>query len=300
MERLRKDNDRTILELELHDKPNYYSILPAKVRYDDGLSWFEKVLYAEITALSNKLGYCYAPNSYFSGNFSISDKTVTRAVKNLNVKGLIFVLYEASGGKTFRKIYLGEVAEREIPGAVAAQKSSKTGTMVSTEKPHVEDKNVPYDGQKCPTNSMKYNSMNNTSINTPPSEGTNCLPSWMGKTAHVRLGKLYELLWEERMGLPTTLKLVGLTGGLLKNILDKHSEMLTALLMVVHFEWRGITGNDESANRHLKSNGYPLAWLPKNIDLYLVFILKTMGLDSEEKQEKAVTGAIDQLVKKLS
>ena len=48
------------------EKPSYYSIITADVRYDERLKPNEKLLYSEITALSNKYGYCTATNSYFS------------------------------------------------------------------------------------------------------------------------------------------------------------------------------------------------------------------------------------------
>ncbi len=42
------------------EKPGFYAILPATVRYDRRLKSAEKIFYAEITALSDKTGYCYA------------------------------------------------------------------------------------------------------------------------------------------------------------------------------------------------------------------------------------------------
>jgi len=46
--------------------PNYYSILNADIRYNKNITDSEKILYSEITALSNKNGFCHASNKYFA------------------------------------------------------------------------------------------------------------------------------------------------------------------------------------------------------------------------------------------
>ena len=45
---------------------NYYAIIPSTVRYDPDLKPSEKLLYGEITSLTNKMGYCFATNKYFA------------------------------------------------------------------------------------------------------------------------------------------------------------------------------------------------------------------------------------------
>ena len=45
------------------EKPNYYAIIPAEIRYDKKLTPNSKLLYGEITALANKEGYCWAGNT---------------------------------------------------------------------------------------------------------------------------------------------------------------------------------------------------------------------------------------------
>lgn len=70
----------------MEDKPNYYAILPAKVRYDKELTDKEKLLYAEITALCNKEGICWAGNQYFADLYNVSTRTIIRSINNLVLK----------------------------------------------------------------------------------------------------------------------------------------------------------------------------------------------------------------------
>lgn len=72
-------------------KPTYYSIIPADVRYDKDLMDKAKLIYSEITALSNSMGYCYASNQYFADLYSITIRQVQTLLKDLSNKGYIKV-----------------------------------------------------------------------------------------------------------------------------------------------------------------------------------------------------------------
>ena len=65
------------------EKPNYYAVIPATVRYDNRLKPNEKLLYGEISALSNKYGECFATNSYFSELYETSKETASRWISHL-------------------------------------------------------------------------------------------------------------------------------------------------------------------------------------------------------------------------
>lgn len=90
----------------MENLPSYYGFITAEVRYDADLTGDEKILYAEITALSNKNGYCYASNDYFSNLFSVTNVTVSRRINKLKDKGYLNIIYKRSGTVvTNRKIY---------------------------------------------------------------------------------------------------------------------------------------------------------------------------------------------------
>ena len=86
------------------EKPGFYAILPSPVRYDRRLSASEKVFFAEITALSDQCGYCYAGNGYFSELYDTSDRTVQRWVKHLQELGYVAVSYARDGAANRRYI----------------------------------------------------------------------------------------------------------------------------------------------------------------------------------------------------
>lgn len=65
------------------EKPSYFAVIPANVRYDTNLRPAAKLLYAEISALCNKYGYCTASNTYFSTLYDASKKTVEYWMKQL-------------------------------------------------------------------------------------------------------------------------------------------------------------------------------------------------------------------------
>lgn len=73
----------------MKETPNYYSIIPANVRYDKELKANEKLLYSEITALCNKEGYCYATNKYFSNLYDVSVQSISAWINNLIDKGYL-------------------------------------------------------------------------------------------------------------------------------------------------------------------------------------------------------------------
>lgn len=86
--------------------PAYYGILTANVRYSTQLSMSEKIMFTEITALSNAKGYCSAKNKYFADLYNKSEKTISLWIKNLKDCGFIRIEYKRRGAEVImRKIY---------------------------------------------------------------------------------------------------------------------------------------------------------------------------------------------------
>ena len=68
--------------------PSYYANIPAHVRYAK-IKPHAKLLYGEITALSNKEGYCFATNKYFADLYNVTKNTVSLWIKELEENNFI-------------------------------------------------------------------------------------------------------------------------------------------------------------------------------------------------------------------
>ena len=147
------------------DKPSYWAVLPARVRYDRELPASAKLLYAEISALTDQAGYCFASNAYFERLFGISTETVVRLLRILEKQGYIR-REDATGGKSQRRIYAGI-----NPAANAAQDPLSKMTI-----PPVKNDGGP--PSKMTTISKE---INNTSIdppNSPPGGSAGSVKIW--------------------------------------------------------------------------------------------------------------------------
>lgn len=117
------------------ENPNYYSVIPAKVRYDKELKANEKLLYGEISALSNKNGYCNAGNTYFAELYGVHKKTISEWVTHLKNKGYIEVEIVYEDKKIVeRRIY---IETRRISAKVGLPIHENTDTLsIETRQPY--------------------------------------------------------------------------------------------------------------------------------------------------------------------
>lgn len=91
----------------MRENPNYYAIIPANVRYDTKLTPNAKLLYGEITALTNKEGHCWASNDYFARLYSVSKKSISLWIGQLIRAGYIeSTLIYVAGGKEIESRYI--------------------------------------------------------------------------------------------------------------------------------------------------------------------------------------------------
>ena len=89
----------------------YYASLPAPVRYDKHMSPMEKLIYAEITAMSDYTRFCWASNAYLADQFKVSVRTIQRVLHKLADRGLVTleIVKGEKGNIIERRVWLGSV-----------------------------------------------------------------------------------------------------------------------------------------------------------------------------------------------
>ena len=99
------------------NRPGYYAVIPASVRYDDKLKANAKILYGEISALIGSDGFCFASNAYFADLYKLTERTISDLISKLQEHGYIAMEFDRdkAGQITRRKIYLKESIPRGHP-----------------------------------------------------------------------------------------------------------------------------------------------------------------------------------------
>ena len=138
------------------EKPNFYGIMPANVRYDKNLKPMEKILFTEISSLTSKEGYCYAKNSYFAELYDVHKNTVGNWINNLVKRGYLksVIIYE-KGTKN--------IQERRL--YITTPTNEKTDTSINKKIDTCQSKNLEGINKKIDTPINEKIEDNNTSIN---------------------------------------------------------------------------------------------------------------------------------------
>lgn len=99
------------MEEKQRNRVGYYSIIPSKILYNKELKANEKLLYAMITSLSCKEGYCFATNNYFAKELGVHPKTVSSWISDLRDKNFLKIEFVKKENKRVlqRKIYINDV-----------------------------------------------------------------------------------------------------------------------------------------------------------------------------------------------
>jgi hypothetical protein len=110
-----------------NEKPSYFAIIPANVRYSDIIP-NAKLLFGEITALSDREGYCWASNVYFGKLYKKNQTTISEWVKILSDSGFIRIQTDGHNRKIFIMTPMLREKPKEPSGKAEGEPSGKAET----------------------------------------------------------------------------------------------------------------------------------------------------------------------------
>lgn len=140
------------MDEEQRNKAEYYSIIPSKILYNKELKANEKLLYAMITSLACKEGYCFATNNYFAKELGVHPKTVSSWISDLRDKNFVKVEIIRNENKQIiqRKIYINDIPYSLNNGY---KYQSKNGQAIYQ---NMEDNNIRFNNKNNNKGHRKY------------------------------------------------------------------------------------------------------------------------------------------------
>jgi len=106
----KKITKRHITTKPLLEDGGFYAVVPDYIYTNPLLTNKAKIIYADITALTNECGYCYATNERLAKQNNCTTRTVQNAIEQLEFYGFIEVKHE----RNTRRIYLKKENEKVI------------------------------------------------------------------------------------------------------------------------------------------------------------------------------------------
>ena len=141
------------MEEKQGNKVGYYSLIPSKILYNKELKANEKLLYAMITSLACKEGYCFATNNYFAEELGVHPKTVSNWISDLRDKNYLKVEIVRKENKKIiqRKIYI----KNDIPYPLnnGYKYQSKNGQAIYQ---NMEDNNIRFNNKNNNKGNIKF------------------------------------------------------------------------------------------------------------------------------------------------
>ena len=120
----------------MEEKPNYYSVLPSNVRYSKDLTSLEKLLYSEITCLTNYKGYCWATNNYFGKLYGKSKGTISRSINKLAALNLIDISISKIEHKIDKRLI--KIKEIEVLKNIINHSQKSEGGVVKNDNDNIK------------------------------------------------------------------------------------------------------------------------------------------------------------------
>jgi len=243
-------------------KPGTFSITPNKELLRGKPSEMIAV-YFWICDYSDNDGVCYPSRKRLAEDSGCNIKTVDKYIKKLEELGL---LVKTCRQKPNSKEKSSNIYQLMV-GAETVLPSGQNGATPSTENGAVT----------IPT--INYTHLTIES----PSPDKLTLPTNRGNTPVKRLITIYRDLYINKYGKTDSLSsLHGQLNIIFGSIIKDLSEIQIAALLIIFFNWNGITGNDEYAKQKLAKAMYPIGYFKTGLPNYETYARNVLNMPFDD------------------
>lgn len=150
--------------------PGYTALLPPAVRYDQELRPAAKLLYAEVSAMADVTGFCWATNRYLAELQGLTKRTVQLLLGELEEHGYIMieVLTDDKGAVTERRLYITDAGLMRLP---PVSKNTRPPGVKKFATPGEKNFTTPHEKKFATPGEENFTTpqyKNDTSIEQPP------------------------------------------------------------------------------------------------------------------------------------
>lgn len=110
------------------------------------------------------------------------------------------------------------------------------------------------------------------------------LPETKGKTYILRIISVYVDLFRAKYGFVPQIA-YSRWGAPIKRLMETHTELQIAAMLVVFFNWRGMASDDEWAEQKLIDAGHNLGWFFSTTNSYEIYLRNVFRLDLDNEEE---------------
>ncbi|NHZ85806.1 MAG: hypothetical protein GWP19_07985 [Planctomycetia bacterium] len=248
-----------------------YIIIPQQVFLSSEIRQSDKVLYGAIYWFhSMKDGVCFASNSALANAVGISDKSIQNSLTRLEKYGLIKRTETGKKRKIVPLVGFNKPSSNDEPSSNDDTNLRQMGTQPSSN----DEQSI------IKSNNKEHYIKDDLFL----AKEENRLPLDKKLPIH-RIVAFYTLLWKEIYGTPYMVDNWGKLGKNFKSILENYTEYQIAAFIITHFNWHSLSGDNNFTYEKLRDAGFPLDWIPYNINQYTAYLQNTVGIDMQNNEE---------------
>lgn len=110
------------------------------------------------------------------------------------------------------------------------------------------------------------------------------LPESRGSNYILRVISVYKDLFKDKYGFAPTISF-GKFGKMTKTLVESHTELQIAAMLIIFFNWAGMDGNDVFQQERMVNSAHSFGWFFSTTNQYEIYLRNIQGLNLDNEDE---------------